>query len=76
VQTLTEGLPEGSRNPALSADGSQIAVESSGGIVVFGGEGPPRVFRIPGLRSTRPAWSPDGTSMAVSAVPDPIAVYN
>lgn len=76
VQTLTEGLPEGSRNPALSADGSQIAVESSGGIVVFGDEGPPRVFRIPGLRSTRPAWSPDGTSMAVSAVPDPIAVYN
>jgi Tol biopolymer transport system component len=76
VQTVTEGLPEGSRNPALSPDGSQIAVESSGGIVVVGEEGPRQAFRIPGLRSTYPRWRPDGTSIAVSAVTDPIAVFN
>jgi Tol biopolymer transport system component len=73
---VTEGLPEGSRNPALSPDGSQIAVESSGGIVVFGVEGHPQAFRFPGLRSTYPTWSRDGMSIAVSAVTDPIAVYN
>jgi Tol biopolymer transport system component len=76
VQTVTEGLPAGSRNPALSADGSKIAVESGGGIVVFGEEGPPQSFRIPGLRSSYPAWDPDATSIAVSGYADPIAVYN
>jgi sugar lactone lactonase YvrE len=76
VATVTEGLPTGSRNPALSPDGSQIAVESSAGIVMFGKEGPPQTFRIPGLRSSYPAWSRDGISIAVSAGTDPIAVYN
>jgi Tol biopolymer transport system component len=76
MQTVTEGLGEGSRNPALSPDGSKIAVESGGGIVVLGDEAPLQAFRIPGLRSSYPAWSPDGTSIAVTANADPIAVYN
>ena len=76
VATVTEGLSEGSRNPALSRDGSQIAVESSGGIMVLGEEGPLQAFRIPGLRSSYPAWSSDGMSIAVSAGTDPISVYN
>jgi Tol biopolymer transport system component len=76
MQTVTEGLGEGSRNPALSPDGSKIAVESGGGIVVLGAEAPLQAFRIPGLRSSYPAWSPDGTSIAVTANADPIAVYN
>jgi Tol biopolymer transport system component len=76
VQTLTAGLPEGSRNPALSPDGSRIAVETGGGIAVLGREEPVQGFRVPGLRSSYPAWGNDGTSIAVSASTDPIAIYN
>jgi Tol biopolymer transport system component len=77
MQTLTEGLPEGSRNPALSPDASRIAVETSGGVAVLGVNQPVQTFSVPGLRSTYPAWgTDDGTRIAVSAVPDPIAIYN
>jgi len=76
VQTLTEGLPEGSRNPALSADGSRIAVETGGGITVLGKEEPVQGFSVPGLRSSYPDWGNDGKSIAVSASTDPITIYN
>src|SRR5215204_1372662 len=73
IQSLTDGLPEGSRNPALSPDASQIAVETAGGVAVLGVNQPVQTFSVPGLRSTYPAWgTDDGTSIAVSAVPDPI----
>jgi Tol biopolymer transport system component len=76
VQTLTAGLPEGSRNPALSPDGSRIAVETRGGIAVLGEDDGLQEFSVRGLRSTYPAWAIDGTSIAVSAITDPIAIYN
>jgi dipeptidyl aminopeptidase/acylaminoacyl peptidase len=77
LQTLTSGLPEGSRNPALSPDSSMIAVETGGGIAVLRVNQPVQSFTVPGLRSTYPAWgSGDGMSIAVFAVADPIAIYN
>jgi Tol biopolymer transport system component len=76
VQTLTAGLPEGSRNPAISPDGSRIAVETRGGIAVLGEDDGLQEFSVRGLRSTYPAWAIDGTSIAVSAITDPIAIYN
>jgi Tol biopolymer transport system component len=75
-QRVTEGLPEASRNPTLSPDGSSIAVESGGGIVVLGPQGPPQTFGVPGLRSSYPSWSPDGTAIAIAVNSDPIASYN
>jgi Tol biopolymer transport system component len=76
LQTMTSGLPEGSRNPALSPDGSRIAVETRGGIAVLAEDEALQEFSVRGLRSTYPAWSTDGASIAVSAIPDPIAIYN
>jgi Tol biopolymer transport system component len=76
LQTLTAGLPQPSRNPVLSANGSQIAVESGGGIVVLGAERPPEEFTVSGLRSTYPTWVPGGGAIAVAATRDPIAIYN
>jgi Tol biopolymer transport system component len=76
MQTLTAGLPQGSRNPALSPDGSQIAVETGGGIAVLSKQEPVQGFSVPGLRSSYPAWGNEGASIAVSADTDPIAIYN
>ena len=75
-QRATEGLPEGSRDPALSPDGSRVAVESGGGIVVLGAQGGPQSFAVPGLRSSNPAWSADGTTIAAVAAHDLITSYN
>jgi Tol biopolymer transport system component len=75
-QRVTEGLPEASRNPTVSPDGSSIAVESSGVIVVLRPQGRLQTFVVPGLRSSYPSWSPDGTTIAVAATSDPIASYN
>ena len=81
VKTVTAGLPQGSRNPALSPDGTRIAVETAGGIAVLGlavvgEEELIQSFSVPGLRSTYPAWASDGMNIAVSAITDPIAIYN
>jgi Tol biopolymer transport system component len=76
VLTVTDGLPEGSKNPSLSPAGSRIAVESGGGIVVLGEEELVQAFRVPGLRSSYPSWDRGGTTIAVAANSDPIAVYN
>jgi Tol biopolymer transport system component len=76
LQRVTEELPEASRNPAFSPDGSQIAVESGGGIVVLGERGIVRAFTVSGLRSSYPSWSIDGTLIALAATGDPIAMYN
>jgi Tol biopolymer transport system component len=73
---VTERLPDGSRNPALSPDGSQIAVESGGGIIILGEQGPEQGSAVSGLRGSHPSWSPDGTAIAISAAIDPITVYN
>jgi Tol biopolymer transport system component len=73
---VTEALPDASRNPAVAPDGSRIAVESGGGIVVLGRQGPPQAFSVSGLRSSYPSWSPDGTMIAIAATNDPIASYN
>jgi len=75
-QRVTEGLPEPSRNPAVSPDGSRIAVESGGEIAVLGQQGPLKAFRVAGLRSSYPSWSADGTAIAIIATSDPIANYN
>jgi len=75
-QPLTSELPEGSRNPGLSPNGSLIAVESGGGVVVLGAQGPLRAFTVPGLRSSYPSWSAGGAMIAVAASTDPIASYN
>ena len=73
---VTEELPEASRNPSVSPDGSSIAVESGGGIVILGPQGPAQAFAVPGLRTTYPSWSPDGGAIAIAATSDPIASYN
>jgi Tol biopolymer transport system component len=75
-QRVTEGLPEPSRNPAVSPDGSRIAVESGGEVAVLGQQGPLQSFRVAGLRSSHPSWSADGAAIAVVAGSDPIANYN
>ncbi len=75
-QRVTEELPDASRNPTLSPNGSSIAVETGGGIVVLGSQGPLRTVLVPGLRSSHPSWSPDDTAIAVMATGDPIASYN
>jgi Tol biopolymer transport system component len=73
---VTEELPEGSRNPAFSPDGTRIAVETSGGIVVLGEQGTSRAFGVPGLRCAYPSWSSDGSVIAIAATSNPIASYN
>jgi Tol biopolymer transport system component len=75
-QRVTEGLPDPSRNPAVSPDGSRLAVESGGEIVVLWQQGALQAFSVPGLRSSYPSWSADGNSIAIMAGGDPIANYN
>jgi Tol biopolymer transport system component len=75
-QRVTEGLPEASRNPSLSPDGSRMAVESGGGIVILGPQGPSQTLGVPGLRSSNPSWSHNGAAIAIAAANDPIASYN
>ena len=59
-----------------AGDMFRIAVESGGGIVVLGRQGPAQAFRVADLRGSYPAWSPDGTMIALAATIDPIASYN
>ena len=75
-QRVTEGLPEPSRNPAVSPDGSRIAVESGGEIAVLAQQGPVQKFSISGLRSSYPSWSADGDLIVMTASGDPIVNYN
>jgi len=75
-QRVTEELPEAARNPAFSPNGSNIAVESGGRIVILKPQGPSHTLDVPGLRSSYPSWSPDGTAIAVAATSDPITSYN
>jgi TolB protein len=75
-QRVTQELPEGSRTPVYSPDGSRIAVESGGGIVVLGEQGSLQSFSVPGLRASYPSWSLDGIMIAIDATSDPIASYN
>lgn len=76
LERVTEGLPEAARNPSLAPDGSSIAVESGGGIVVLEPQGPAQTLGVPGLRSSYPSWSPDGALIAVAATSDPITSYD
>ena len=75
-QRVTEALPEPSRNPAVSPDGSRIAVESAGEIAVLDRQGPVQTFRVAGLRSSYPSWSADSAVIAIVAGDNPIANYN
>ena len=75
-QRVTEELPEAARNPTFSPNGSYIAVESGGRIVILRPQGPSHTLDVPGLRSSYPSWSPDGTAIAVAATSDPITSYN
>jgi Tol biopolymer transport system component len=72
---LTASMPEGARDPALSADGQHVAVSSGGNIIVLDLDGDMRSLNELGLRGRYPAWSADGDSIAFAASPDPIAVY-
>ena len=60
---MSEALPDASRNPAVSPDGSRIAVESGGGIVVLGQQGLAQGLQVADL-GLIPSWSPDGTTIA------------
>jgi Tol biopolymer transport system component len=75
-ERVTEELPEASRNPAMSPDGSRIAVESGGRIIVLGPQGPSQTFEVPGLRSSYPSWSRDGTAIAMVGSSNPIISYD
>jgi Tol biopolymer transport system component len=72
---LTASLPEGARDPVLSADGQRVAVSSGAAIVVLDHDGNMQSLDELGLRGRYPAWNADGNSIAFAASPDPIAVY-
>jgi Tol biopolymer transport system component len=74
-QRLTEDQPEPSRNPAVSPDGSRIAVENGGEIAVLDQQGSVQMFSVAGLRSSYPSWRADGAVIATLASSDLIANY-
>lgn len=75
-QVVTAALAAGARNPALSSDGLQFAVESARSIIVLRQRDGVQEFAVEGLRATYPSWSLDGFAIGFAAVPDPIASYN
>ncbi|HLL50770.1 MAG TPA: hypothetical protein VK356_08890 [Thermomicrobiales bacterium] len=75
-RNLTARLQSGARNPSLSPDGTRLAMESNGAVVVLSEQSQPQHLSVAGLQATHPAWSPDSSSIAFSGEPDPIAVFN
>lgn len=76
VEKLTEGLSGGAREPALSLDGSRLAVVSGGALVVMNLEGAVE-STVSSTQAIRfPAWSPDGAIVAYSASPNPLSRYS
>jgi Tol biopolymer transport system component len=76
IDNLSEGLPNGARQPALSANGQQALVVSGRTLVVLG-RGDGQIFSLPNdLRPEYPAWSPRSDAIAFGASPDPLTVYN
>jgi Tol biopolymer transport system component len=72
---LTADLVKGGRNPALSPDGTELAVASGAAIIVLSGPDVNRQIDMHGLRGMTPAWSPSG-QIAFAAVPNPIQTYD
>jgi WD40-like Beta Propeller Repeat len=75
-RNLTGGFLTGARNPALSPDGTRLAVESNGDIVILSEQAVPQEYSVAELSATYPAWSADSSAVAFSADPDPISVYD
>jgi Tol biopolymer transport system component len=75
-RNLTGGFPTGAQNPALSPDGTRLAVESNGEVVVLSEQSVPEEYSVAGLSAAYPAWNADGSAIAFSAGPDPISVYD
>jgi Tol biopolymer transport system component len=75
-RNITEGLAAGAQNPALSPDGTQLALESNGKIVILSERSVPQEYTVAGLSASHPSWNFDGSATAFSAEPDPISIYN
>jgi len=74
---LTSMLPNGALDPALSGDGSQLAVSSGDALVVVASSGKTTTLPgEPGMSERAPAWDPAGDSVAFAAQPDPISRYD
>ncbi|MGH2613630.1 MAG: TolB family protein [Thermomicrobiales bacterium] len=73
ASNLTSRLPQPAREPALSRDGSRLAVSSGGAIVVVSLDGEVEATQSLPLYGWSPAWSPGGDTLAFVADPDPIA---
>lgn len=76
ASNMTEGLPKGGTDPAISPDGKNMAVASDGTIIVLNeSRSPLRIDGI-GLRAANPTWSPTGSEVAYAGVGNPIQSYD
>jgi Tol biopolymer transport system component len=76
TKKLTQNLPAGARNPAISIDGKRLAVASGGSIVILDGDAPPVYLPSSGLQYGNPAWNWSGNLLAFTATEDPLSKYS
>jgi hypothetical protein len=76
TEELTADLPGSSWDPALGAGGADLAVADEQGVLILGKDSLVAIRKVPGVRFSNPAWSPDGSTLVFRAVADVIATYN
>ncbi len=74
-ENVTRGLADGARQPALTADGSRIAIASGGAIIVQDLNGDVAVTISSSLWNASPAWHPGGRAIAFTSGLNPLASY-
>jgi Tol biopolymer transport system component len=76
TEKLTAGLAPGASDPAISPDGTRLAVSSGDAIVVLDLEGNVQGTTENGLLHRLPAWSPDGERIAFATAPKSLESYS